>query len=412
LYLTREEELMLEGHYGEAVETAMEVLVRIGDAYGAGRMVGVASGHLVSCIYNVVFEAGVEVVEALARAGGRLRVPSTLCTGSAPLRNPGEFRVPGDWLEGQRRLAAAFEGMGAVPLWSCTPYLHVNVPRFGQNIAWGESNCVCYANSVIGARTNRYPSYVELCAALAGRVPEFGLHLDENRRGQVLFELKGFGRRALSDVDYPLIGYAVGLVAVDRVPVITGIPNDVGRDQLKALGAAAASSGSVALYHAVEVTPEARTLKDAFRGERPSERVEIGPGDLSSAREELSTVGGGRVDLVAVGCPHYTLDQVAELANLLRGKRIADGVEFWVCTNRIVEEAAERMGYGGVLRAAGVKVMTDSCVLNGPTFTWNFETMATDSAKFAHYGPMQAGCNAIYAGTGECVEAAVRGEIG
>ncbi len=411
MYLSREEEAMLDGERGRAAEIAMKVLVKLGEAYNAERMIRVRSAHLVSCVYNVVYDAGIDIGERMVKLKARFKVPTTLCTGSVPLEEPGMFHVPKDWVEKQFRLGKLYELMGAIPIWSCIPYWHVNVPRFGENIAWGESNCVSYVNSVIGARTNRYSSYVELCAAITGRVPEMGLHVSENRKGQVLVKLKDLELKRFTERDYGLLGYALGLAVVNEIPVITGIPKCVTKNQLRVMGAAAASSGAIALYHVVGVTPEAHTLERAFHNDKPEEKIEIGKRELKEAYDELCTATEENVDLVALGCPHYSIEQIAKVASLLEGKKVHPNTELWIFTDVISAYLAKRMGYYDIIKVAGGKVMIGSCAMNGPTFVCGFKTVVTDSAKTAHYVPMQAKAGAFYTDLKECIEIAIRGKL-
>jgi hypothetical protein len=410
LYLNNEEEMMLKGKYGEATRLAMEILVDLGVAYNANKMIKVESANIVCGSYRLTYDAGVEICEKLAEEGASVRIPTSIVTGASPLDHWTEFGVPDSWADKQLRLARALEKIGAIPIWTCTPYYHINVPRFGQQIAWAESNCVIYANSVIGARTNRYASYVDLCAAIVGLVPEFGLHLAENRRGNVLVNVKGF--KQLSDEDYPLLGYRIGEDVIKGIPVIQGIPKSVKNSQLVSFGAAMASSGAAALYHVVGVTPEARTLQEAFGEEEPEDKLELGPEDLKDTKEKLSTIiGGCDIDFVNIGCPHSTISEIGELAALLKGEKVHDGVKFWVSTNRIVNALAEKMGYASILRESGVKIMTDSCCLTIPTYLCGFKTMVTNSAKMAHYSPMSCKTNVIYASTSECIKAAITGRV-
>lgn len=411
MYLTREEERILDGEGGEAARMAMELLVKLGDAYGAERMVEVSSCHLVSCVYNVVYDSGLEIADMFYRMGARFTVPTSLCTASIPLEDTGRFLFPDEWVEKQLRLCMLYRAMGGLDNWTCIPYWNVNVPRYGEHIAWGESNCVSYANSVIGARTNRYASYVELCAAIVGRIPMIELHIPENRRGSILVRVEGLDVSRMTVKDYGALGYAIGSISAGEIPVIDGIPEGVSKRMLRAMGAAAASSGSVALYHILGVTPEARSLEEAFGGGRPEDRVKIGVEDVRKAYQELSTIEDGVVDLVFLGCPHYSIDQIGMAASLLRGRRIHPGVEVWLATDNLTYTLACRMGYRDIIEGAGVKFMVGSCAMNAPTYTRGFKAMATDSAKTAHYAPMQAKTDVFYGSLEECIRIALEGRI-
>lgn len=411
MYLTREEERILDGERGEAVDKAMELLVKLGDAYGAKHMVEVSSCHLVSCVYNVVYDSGLEIAEVFLKLGARFVVPTTLCTASIPLEDTEKFRFPDEWVEKQSKLCELYRAMGGLDNWTCIPYWNTNVPRYGEHIAWGESNCVSYANSIVGARTNRYASYIELCAAITGRIPMIDLHIPENRRGTILVKLKGLDASKMTAKDYGALGYAIGCVSAGGIPVIDGIPHTVSKKMLRVMGAAAASSGSVALYHVLGVTPEARSLEEALGGDKPEDRVEIGLEELRKAYLELSTAGDGGVDLVFIGCPHYSIDQIGVVVDMFRGRRVHPNVELWLATDNLTYTLACRMGYREVLERAGVKFMVGSCAMNAPTYTRGFNVMATDSAKTAHYAPMQARTDVFYGSLEECIEAAVEGRI-
>lgn len=405
MYLTSEEEKMLSGEYGEAVRLAMEVLVKIGDIYEAECMVEIASAHSVMTPYRDIMDAGVEICEKFAEMGGRYSVPTTLDPAGMDLQRWQEFKVSREYAEKQMRIVKAHEKMGAVPTWTCTPYLCGNLPRFNQHIGWAESSAVIFANSVIGARTNRLTAVVDIAAGIAGRVPKFGLHLDENRRGEILVRIK-VDPKELRDEDYPAIGYAVGKVCSDKIPVIEGVPVSVSIDRLKNMGAAAATTGSVALYHIIKVTPEARSLEEAFGGERPLEIVELDRRCLEETKSEMCTIRGRKVDFVAVGCPHYSITEIEKLARLLRGKRIRREVSFWVYTSRHVKALAEKMGYLDIIESSGAKVLTDTCMLVSPTNKYGFEVLMTDSGKCAYYAPSLCETEVIYASIEECVNAA------
>ena len=256
---------MLTGEAGEAVRIAMRIVARLAPLYGATSLLPITRAHIDGCIYQG--EAGLAFAERLADLGGRVRVPTTLNVVSLDLRHWRQLGLDAEYAGKAHRLGQAYVRMGAQPTFTCAPYQTVAVPAFGEQIAWAESNAVAYANSVLGARTNRYGDYLDACCALTGRVPAAGLHLDENRRGRVLVRLRGipsalFGR----DDFYPVLGYVLGHLVADEVPVVEGLEARPSEDQLKALAAAAATSGAVALFHLVGITPEAPTLAAAFGG--------------------------------------------------------------------------------------------------------------------------------------------------
>jgi predicted aconitase len=286
------------------------------------------------------------------------------------------------------------------------------VPAFGEHVSWSESNAVNFANSVLGARTNRLPDLVDVCCAVTGRVPEYGLHLTENRAGQILFKLEGFGSEWFREAsDFAVLGYLTGETAVQRVPVILGLPDSTTKDQLKALSAAAASGGSTALFHAVGHTPEARTLEDAFQGRSGYETVSVTPEKMAAVRSRLTTASSGKVDMVMLGCPHASYFEVLEVQKLLAGRKVAAGTKFWLQTSRTVYELAGRSSLRGDLEDQGITFIKDTCIMVSDTEKdWGFKSVITNSGKVAQYVPSLAGGMVALLSTAGCVEAAVKGE--
>ncbi|MHB8667786.1 MAG: aconitase X catalytic domain-containing protein [Burkholderiales bacterium] len=408
--LTDEELRILDGAFGEPQRIALSVLTKLGDAYGADSMVRIASAHIVGSSYQIAGEAGIEIYSQLVEQGARVKVRTTSDPGSIDFSRWREFKTPADYAERQIKLADLLNQLGVIPTWTCTPYTTFNVPKFGEDLGWSESSAVVFANSVIGARTNRLAAYVDVCAALIGRVPRFGLHLPECRRGEVLFELSADLSAKFEDHFFPALGYFVGQKSGDRIPVISGIRYAT-FDQLKAFGAAAAASGSVALYHMVGITPEARTLEEAFDARPPAERVAVDRRQIALTMEQMSTGRGGAVDVVGVGCPHASIDQMGRYAALLRGKHVRSGVELWICANTTVEEMARRMGYVDEIERAGAKLMVGTCHNDCPLGAWDFRRLVTDSGKFAYYTPTTVGSECIFASTEACIEAALTGQV-
>ncbi|MDX1687771.1 MAG: aconitase X, partial [Candidatus Promineifilaceae bacterium] len=279
LELTERDSAMLAGEEGPAVQMAMRILTTMAGVYGAERLLDIESAHIDGCLYHGL--SGLEFAERLVEGGAQVRVPTTLNVGAVDLMHPEHFRGTAEQAQRAQALMEAYRSMGCLPIWTCAPYQTEQRPAFGTQIAWAESNAIVFANSVLGARTNRYGDFIDICAALTGRAPAVGLHLEENRRGQVLFRLTGIPEHLLyEDVLFPVLGYLIGARSGTSVPVIEGLSPETTEDQLKALGAAAASSGAVALFHAVGVTPEAETLDDAFHGGEPERTVAVTLDDL------------------------------------------------------------------------------------------------------------------------------------
>lgn len=366
MFLEKDEEAMLDGEYGEALEMAMSVLVKIGDIYGADRMIKIENVHIDAASYATLHKAGLEFCEKLSRLEASFKVPTTLNAAAIDFERWQELGLPPSLVMKQMRLEKAYKKMGAITTWTCVPYQYGANLRFGQNIAWGESNAVLFANSVVGARTNRFGDLVDVCAAIVGRVPNFGLYLEENRRGSILFEVKDLRINSFSCSDYAVLGFYLGSIADGQVPIVKGIPKNITCDQLKAFGSAAATSGAVALCHICGVTPEIKNSDEVKAGEK----ISIGPKEFEETKEGLSTTGGNDVDIVALGCPHYSVDQLRMVAHLLKGGKVKEGIKFWVFTSRMAKMLAQDMGIVDFIERAGGKVVTDACLLYFPLKKW------------------------------------------
>ncbi|MGH9390726.1 MAG: aconitase X, partial [Vicinamibacteria bacterium] len=352
MILSEKDQALLGGDLGPAGRMAMSILVRMAGVVGAQEMLDITRAHIDATIY--VGDAGLEFAERLASLGGRVAVPSTVNVSGLDEHHWKEWSVPADWAEKAHRQMLAYQNMGTIPIWTCAPYQTEHRPKLGEQIAWGESNAIAFANSVLGAKTERYPDYLDIAAAIAGRVPAVGLHLEENRGGQLVLDLKAIPEAIASRDDfYPVLGHFVGKLAVERIPVLSNLKARPTEDQLKALGAAASSSGSVALFHIVGVTPEAPTLEAALHGRSPEETVEVGLDDLKAARGELQTATGEELDLVVRGSPHFSFEEIKRLAPLLEGRERHPRVIFLVTTSRIMRELAASAGLLRTLEAFG-----------------------------------------------------------
>ena len=302
--------------------------------------------------------------------------------------------------------------MGCRPIWTCAPYQSESTPKFGQQIAWGESNAIVFANSVIGARTERYPDFLDICAAITGRVPAVGLHLSENRKGQVLMPLHDIPNTLQSADDfYPVLGHVIGKMTGNRIPVITGLGTKPNDDQFKALGAAASASGTVALFHVVGHTPEAQTLATALHGGTPEETTPITMKMLQTARKELTNTKEDSLDLVILGSPHFSLEEFKVLAGLIEGKHIDPSVKFLVTSSRGMVALAKASGYLQCLEEFGGQVTVDTCILVSPMLPPEVKQLMTNSAKYAYYGPGLLETEITFGSLADCVESAINGRI-
>ncbi|HSG19094.1 MAG TPA: aconitase X catalytic domain-containing protein [Anaerolineae bacterium] len=410
LKLTNNDQAMLDGKRGAAAQLAMTILVRMAGVYGAPELLDISAAHIDSTIY--IGRAGLEFAERLASLGASVVVPSTVNVSGLDEHHWQEWSVPDDWAHYAHRQMLAYRSMGCAPTWTCAPYQTDMRPIFGQQIAWGESNAIVFANSVIGARTERYPDLLDICCAITGRAPAVGLHLTENRAGELLMNLVDVPPTLQRDDSfYPVLGHLMGKIARDRIPVVTGMTVRPTDDQFKALGAAAASSGTVALFHMVGITPEAPSLAEAFQGRTPQREFEITMDDLRSARAELTTADGAELDMVVLGSPHFSLAEFKLLAPLLADARSHPNVQFLVTSSRAMTLLAQKAGYLQALVAFGGRVTVDTCILATPMLPPEIKTLMTNSAKYAYYAPGLLGTEVTYGSLVDCVRSAKIGRV-
>lgn len=403
---------MLAGEHGEAVAFAMRLLVSFAESVGAPGLIDISGAHIDGCLYHG--QVNLDFVERMVAGGGRVRVPTTLNVGAIDLIHPELIRLSNPEQAPARRLMRAHEELGCLPSFTCAPYQTRFRPAFGQQIAWGESNAIVFANSVIGARTNRYGDFIDLCCALTGRAPAWGLHLDGPRRGQVLFRLTGFPPSLeASDSLYVGIGLLIGSATGDRVPVIEGLPAPASEDPLKALGAAAASSGSVALFHAVGITPEAPTFDDAFGGGAPETIIAVRPADVADALARLSTVADGTpLTAVCLGTPHFSIAEWNRLlASLPAHGTQRPRVPIYVNTDRNTLAHLEGNPRFDPIRANGIIAVTDTCTYLTPILERLDGVVMTNSGKWAHYAPGNLGVQVAFGELEDCVASALAGRV-
>ena len=376
MHLTPEEQSLLNGDSGPAAQKAMQILTTLGRIYGAERLLPIQSVQIAGVSYDNLGEAGLSWLAEMAAGGGKEQVLTTLNPAGMDVDNYQALGISEEFAANQRRVLAAFEEMGVVTTCSCTPYLFGNLPRFGEHIAWAESSAVCYANSVLGARTNREGGPSALAAALTGRTPAYGYHLDENRLPAVHVVVEA---DVQSNPDFGALGKAIGdrlqAQGVRPVPYISGI-EEASLENLKSFCASIATFGGVALFHLEGLTPEAAIYTP------PAETMTITQADLNQARSDMTTAEPGEVDFVSLGCPHLTLREIQRIAHLLEGKQVTK--EFWITTSRPVKGMADRMGYTATIEKAGAKFATDTCCVVAP-IKGRFNALATDSAKACYY---------------------------
>lgn len=400
--LSAEEQAMLAGEHGPGVRKAIEIVTALGRIYGAERLAPVSSVQVAGVSYKNLGDAGLEFLTEWAGQGARVRVPTTLNPAGMDLTR---WRALGfDEIFARKQLAVveAFSRMGVTTTCTCTPYLVGNRPGLGEHVAWAESSAVSFANSVLGARTNREGGPSALAAAIVGRTAAFGLHRDENRRATLHVTVRC---PVESTADIGALGYLVGKAARNRVPFFEGLAVE-GEAPLKALGAAMAASGAVALYHVDGVTPEAVAGADVLAPD--AERLEIR--DLSPGYAALSQtpdIEYRNIDLVWIGCPHASLAEIELVMDLLAGRQVRSAL--WITVARDVRQQADERGWVAAIEACGGQVVADTCVVVAPVRELGFRSMATPSGKGAFYGPSHAGLAVRYGSLAACVEAAVEG---
>ena len=398
--LTQEEHRMLEGGDGRAARKAMEILAALGTIYGADRLLPVASVQIAGVSFDNLGEAGLEFLAEMAAGGGKARVLTTLNPAGMDIENWQDLGIDADFALKQRRVIEAYSSMGIVTTCSCTPYLFGNLPHFGEHIAWAESSAVCYANSVLGARTNREGGPSALAAALTGRTPGYGLHLPENRRPglTVRVEAELTGTR-----DFGALGVALGRAIETRkvktTPYIRGLPG-ANLEELKSLCASLATYGGLALFHMEGITPESALYP------APADSLAITRGDLENAIHFLDELPPtADVDFVSLGCPHLSLTEIARVAERLRGRETRK--TFWITTARPTKRIADQMGYTAIIEEAGAVLAADTCCVVAP-IKGRFKTIATDSAKACYYAAAKNGLKTRFLPFDEVIEEALK----
>lgn len=409
LSLSDDDRASLRGDRGEAAALSMRIITRIAEVMGAHELIDVTSAHIDGCLYHG--PAGLDFARKLADDGARVSVPTTLNVSSLDLLHPGLVKLDAGTTADARALMDAYLSMGCRPTWTCAPYQLPARPKLGEHVAWAESNAIVFANSVIGARTGRYGDFIDACCAITGRAPAAGLHLDSERVARAVFRVESVPAPLFGDeAAYAAIGHLVGRASASAVPAITGLPEGTTEDQLKALGAAAASTGSVAMFHAVGITPEAPTLEAATGGleVEPELDVTLDLGSLRAARDELSTVEvGAAVGSVSLGTPHCSAAELRRIAELVVGRRLA--VPVYVNTGRDV--LADVSGALEALREAGATVVTDTCTYVTPIIERAATPVVTNSGKWAWYAPGNLGFDVAFATLEECIDSAEAGRL-
>jgi predicted aconitase len=373
----------------------MEILTALGDIYGAKRLIKIGSVQVAGVSYHNLGDAGLEFLDELAK-DGKVRVLTTLNPAGMDLENWQQLGISREFAEKQSLVIDAFRRMGVVTSCTCTPYLIGNLPRYGEHIAWSESSAVTFANSVIGAKSNREGGPSALAAAFVGKTPCYGLHLDENRAPDI--EVKVNSRlEKLSD--WGALGYCVGKKAENKIPYITDL-REAQLDELKTFCASVVTYGSKPLFYMEDITPGAELFQP------PEESVVIEDADLREAYARINDEVTD-IELVCIGCPHCSIKEIAEIAGLIEGRKVSENTEFWVACSRAAKQLSDQRGYTMIIERAGGKFACDTCMAVAP-LRGRFKSLATTSAKGCFYS-RQNGMMTKMGSVEECVEAAVTG---
>ncbi len=399
--LTQEQQDMLDGKYGKGTAYAMKIQVAIGESFDAERMVPITRAHV--ALSNQ--EADLWFCEKLLSEGAKCRVTPTVNPGFCLDFFKNRNMVAPEYADLMQRTHNAYKAIGAQLTYNCTPYIDTNVPNFGEVIAFSESSATPYANAVWGARTNREGANSALCAAITGYVPEYGLLLDENRKGDILVEIQADVK---TPFDYHIIGM-LGKKIGDGIPVFTGFPREtITKEGLRNLGAQLNTSGAYGMYHIVGVTPEAPDLETTFGGKEPKRKVVLTNEDKEAVLKEISLEGNRKIDFAMFGCPHFTLEEIKHIAEKLEGKTLKK--EMWILVSSHVKEMAVRMGLDEIISNAGGFIVPDTCPDQPCWRHLEGKVGITESPKCAYY-PQRRGIHFVIRDLDTCIEAALTGEV-
>lgn len=367
MYLSNQEERILNGEEGKIKAKAMRILAILGDIFDADKLIPIDSTQIAGVSYKTIGDAGLEFLEDWSDS--KVVVESRMNPAGMDLEDWREMGVSKTFAKKQLRIINALTSMGVKKSCSCTPYHAGLVPKRGSHIAWSESSAVAYANSVLGAMTNREGGPSALSAALIGKTPNYGLHLKENRIAEILFEVDF----ELSELDYSLLGYHIGSISKNKIPAIKGIAHATNL-QLKALGAGAAAGGGVPMFMVKDITPEYRTINQP-------EKITVNKSDISAIKRKFDTCT--KPDVIAFGCPHCSYE---EIDNII--KEATTEHELWICTSREVKEKFKHI-------PSNIKIFADTCMVVAPVEDMGIQCIATDSTKCAHYSQNLSDINTL-----------------
>jgi predicted aconitase len=398
LHLDSAQEKLLRGEGGEAKQFAMEIVTKVGDAVEADSLVPIKSAHILAH-FSSLHEAGIDVLEKFAEAGGKFAVPTSVDPASIDLQNWRSFGIPEEYAREQFRLCDAYAKLGGMMCWTCVQYQVCNFPKQGECVAWAESSAVVFANSVIGCRSNKITAGMDVACAVLGLTPRFGMLKDENRVAKVVYRL---GFTPSSDLDYRSLGFFIGRNAGSMVPALSGLPMKVGSDLIKHLGAASAAAGPVTMIHFPGITPGSKTLSEATDGEKVEE-IEVTRSDLAEVESDLNQTSE-LPDLVAFGVPHLSAGELGELAKMLEGRRLKGGVKMYAYTSAQAYDMAGRTGIASTIEASGARLTHSTDAEISPLKRLGFDVVMTNSAKLAEIVSSEGEIKIRYASQKQIIE--------
>ncbi len=408
IVLSERDRAILAGEHGKAAQVAMQLVLRMAELQGARELLDVTQAHIDGCIYTG--PAFLRFAQQLLDWDAKVCVPTTLNSISVDQRQWRALGIDPAFGEPASALGEVYMAMGAALSYTCAPYLLDSAPKAGEKIVWAESNAVVYANSVLGARTLKYPDYLDICIALTGRAPRSGSHLDEGRHASLLIEVEA--PQQADDSFWPLLGYHVGLLAGSDIPLLCGLERSAAdSDALKAFGAAFATTSAAPMFHIAGVTPEAPDVASALGGQAPTRQLRVSLADLLDSWWELNGADSAEVSLVALGNPHCSATELARLAELCAGRQRHPDTALVVTCGRAVHEQAAAAGHVATLERFGANLITDTCwcMLGEPVVPPGSRNLMTNSGKYAHYAPGLAGRQVHFGNLAACVEAACTG---
>jgi len=411
--LTAQQEDMLAGKQGNGIQRAMEILMAYGQCYDAKRLIPVTSVHMAGN-FPVLLDEGIEWLEDLAQGGTQVKVFTTKNPEMYDPLQADEMNIPVRFRQRQERIHDVLKKLGLTLTYSCHHYLVGNVPRFGDHIAWASSGSQVFANSVIGARSNRDGDHVALAAAIAGVIPEWGLHIKENRRADLIVDVGQLDLESYGSEDFKALGWALGKKIGARIPAFINLPPDLDIEKIKGLLYTLTVTGAMGMVHLVGITPEAQDLEAALG--KDSSRIQTlsaVPDEVDQAYGEISSGTSEKIDLVIFGCPQCSIQEIREITGLMKGRRVHAGTRFWICTSAWVKILCDRMGLLQTLTDSGVLVVSDVGAADGPHLylkEQGVRVIAVNSARASYYAHNLFGMETWFGSTKECVLSAISGK--